>query len=281
MDLQKFPKSIIDQKKAQNSRYSNYKVSFEISSEKINKESSYAFKESGTERGHLRRLLLKEIPPNVLTDGKILDYGCGIGDLSIFLVNNGANNVYGIDLSDVAININKKRLDANNLFDKIKPIVGSITDMPFSDNTFDVVVGQAILHHIYDLKDAAAELDRVLKPYGIAIFTESLSDSLLMKIPRIYTKWRFTKRYPNAGEHYMNRKIIYHFGHLFKTTTINEHSILYMIKRFFRNHFNKNGMYKPWVRWILHKAYIFDSMIVREFPFVKRFCGEAIIVYKK
>ena len=38
--------------------------------------------------------------------------------------------------------------------------------MPYDDNTFDVVVGHAVLHHIPDVEQAMREMLRVLKPGG-------------------------------------------------------------------------------------------------------------------
>lgn len=54
-------------------------------------------------------------------------------------------------------------------FDERCTIEGRVADaerIPYEDNTFDVVVGHAVIHHIPDVEAAFAEMLRVLKPGG-------------------------------------------------------------------------------------------------------------------
>ena len=53
-----------------------------------------------------------------------------------------------------------------------------ITDMPFADNSFDVIMANHILEHIEDEKKALSELYRVMKPGGWGIFQVPLDYSL-------------------------------------------------------------------------------------------------------
>lgn len=48
-------------------------------------------------------------------------------------------------------------------------VVGDAEDLPFEDNTFDVVIMDAVLEHIPDVSKAIAEVARVLKPGGVFI----------------------------------------------------------------------------------------------------------------
>jgi len=43
---------------------------------------------------------------------------------------------------------------------------GSAYSLPFSDNTFDLVVCSEVLEHLHEYKDAIAEISRVMKPGG-------------------------------------------------------------------------------------------------------------------
>lgn len=45
-------------------------------------------------------------------------------------------------------------------------VVGSVLDLPFADNTFDLVYSQAVLEHVTDPALAIREMVRVLKPGG-------------------------------------------------------------------------------------------------------------------
>lgn len=58
--------------------------------------------------------------------------------------------------------------------------------MDFSDNTFDIIFGDAILHHLnFDV--AARELCRVLKPGGEIVFVEPLARNPVGKLVRRLT----------------------------------------------------------------------------------------------
>lgn len=48
--------------------------------------------------------------------------------------------------------------------------LGSSGSLPFPDETFELVFGRAVLHHLTDLEHACQEIARVLKPGGTAIF---------------------------------------------------------------------------------------------------------------
>ena len=43
---------------------------------------------------------------------------------------------------------------------------GSVLDLPFADDTFDMVFSHGVLHHVPDIKQAQSEIHRVLRPGG-------------------------------------------------------------------------------------------------------------------
>jgi ubiquinone/menaquinone biosynthesis C-methylase UbiE len=94
------------------------------------------------------------------TNTKILDVGCGTGELMIDL--GGKYNIYGMDFSSVAIDFCKRR-GINNIR------VGDITEIPFEDKTFDCVLALDILEHVENDRLAICELNRVLRSGGKAI----------------------------------------------------------------------------------------------------------------
>jgi SAM-dependent methyltransferase len=109
-------------------------------------------------------------------DGKtVLDYGCGLGDNSVLLAVRGAR-VVGVDISAELLELARKRLEQHNLTQQVELKAGSAHDLPIEDESIDVVFGMAILHHL-DLGMASAEVFRVLKPGGRAIFLEPVRNS--------------------------------------------------------------------------------------------------------
>jgi len=58
--------------------------------------------------------------------------------------------------------------------------------MPFLDNSFDIVFGSAVLHHSKSLKDAFAEIRRVLVPGGKLILINEAAKGVLEKVHPVY-----------------------------------------------------------------------------------------------
>ena len=54
---------------------------------------------------------------------------------------------------------------------------GDVTSLSYPNNHFDIIIANHVLEHIPDLRSALAELRRVLKPSGTAIFMVPLSTS--------------------------------------------------------------------------------------------------------
>ncbi len=92
-----------------------------------------------------------------------IDVGCDDGSYKDFLLQK-ANNFVGIDI--------KKSKTWKN-FDKYSFSVASICDMPFRDESFDLVFEKDVLHHITNPKKALKELFRVAKTNGYIVCIEA------------------------------------------------------------------------------------------------------------
>ncbi len=127
-------------------------------------------------------------------DGRdVLEYGCGVGSYSLPLARRGAR-VTGIDISAEAIRISAAAAEKEGL-DQARFIEMDAEAMSFADDSFDMIVGTAILHHL-DLPVALAELGRVLRPGGRAVFLEPLGHN-----PALNAFRRLTPQYRTADEH--------------------------------------------------------------------------------
>lgn len=91
---------------------------------------------------------------------RILDIGCGTGLMMKELEKHG--EVYGLDVSEVAVEYCKRR-NLNNIS------LGSVENIPFDDNYFDVVIAMDILEHVENDEGAILEIQRVCKKKGVAI----------------------------------------------------------------------------------------------------------------
>ena len=109
---------------------------------------------------------LQQIFPNP-NDGKIiksLEAGCGSASVSLYFSKKGYEATM-LDASREALT------QANNNFnrEKIKGkfVLADINDMPFEDNTYDVVMSFGVLEHFEDIDKPIKEMIRVLKPGGL------------------------------------------------------------------------------------------------------------------
>lgn len=110
-----------------------------------------------------RKLINEFIEPGM----KVLDVGVGLGRLW-----EGYKGVqlYGIDISFPYLRIAREK-GVNIAFSLVE-------DMPYLDNTFDIVTACDVLEHVIDLHACILQMIRVLKPGGKLIIRVPLNESL-------------------------------------------------------------------------------------------------------
>lgn len=123
-----------------------------------------------------------------VTGRRIVDFGCGSGANTALLAGRGAH-VWGIDISEDLLRLAQRRLKVSGRDQEATFLAGSAHDMPFPDESIDVVFGMAILHHL-DLDLVSREVRRVLKPGGRAIFKEPVRNSPLIRFARRLIPYR-------------------------------------------------------------------------------------------
>lgn len=141
---------------------------------------SEEFKRSGGKKLHLRlEKLLDSIPVNKST--KILDVGCGRGDIAFYL-GKKSKEAIGVDYSSDAIMLANsiKRNFPLSVRKKVHFKVMNIKKMSFPDNYFDVVICIDVLEHLYkdEAEQALWEIKRVLKKDGV-LFLQTGINKLL------------------------------------------------------------------------------------------------------
>lgn len=122
----------------------------------------------------------------------VLDVGCGTGWLSVILAKRGAARVDGFDISGEAIKDANACAETNGCTDICRFRQGSCYEIPFDNGGYDVVAGQAILHHLRNKEAAARELHRVMRTGATAVFYEPLGNSELFE--------RFRQKLPFASD---------------------------------------------------------------------------------
>ena len=101
-----------------------------------------------------------------VTGLRVLDIGCGAGQLTSALIDRGAT-VIGIDVSPRMIDIARRRLGDAAVFD-----VADLTEpLGFESGSFDLVVASLVMHYIEDWVPVLREIRRVLTPTGALVFS--------------------------------------------------------------------------------------------------------------
>lgn len=115
------------------------------------------------------RLVLEFLPP--VQDQRILEIACGRGGFSRLLASRGAS-VCGADFSASAMDIAKEKLLRNpSLADRVTYVQADAQDMPFEENSFDMVISCETIEHVPNPRAAVREMFRVCKPGGMLFLT--------------------------------------------------------------------------------------------------------------
>ncbi|WP_018682227.1 class I SAM-dependent methyltransferase [Actinokineospora enzanensis] len=100
---------------------------------------------------------------------KVMELGSGTGFFLLNLMQGGIGQKgYVTDLSPGMVEVALR--NARNLGLDVAGRVADAERIPYDDESFDLVVGHAVLHHIPDLPTAFREVRRVLKPGGRFVF---------------------------------------------------------------------------------------------------------------
>ncbi len=102
----------------------------------------------------------------------ILDIATGTGDLAIEAVKLFPEKILGIDISEDMLKIGRTKIKNKNLQDTIELMEGDSEKLIFSDNKFDAATVAFGVRNFSDLKKGLSEINRVLKPGGMAVILE-------------------------------------------------------------------------------------------------------------
>lgn len=249
-------------------------------------------KNPGNSLPHKTRKLLDYLP--IKRETKILDLGCGRGDLVFYLSKKEGAKVVGIDYSDDAIAIAKKVLGKQAAEIKKNAIfkVMSAKKLSFPDNHFDTVVSIDVFEHIYkeELEEVMGEISRVLKRGGtLLIRTEPNKiylnfihrlyvypvSSFLIRLNEFFTKKEYPglPRDPRHGLH--------------KIQHVNEPTYFYLKKLFRRHHFDGKiisniALLKSVISWkdVLYNVVVLWYPLCLFFPFYLLFSYDFICVMR-
>lgn len=103
-------------------------------------------------------------------DARLLEVGCGPGfatERLLEVIRDG--QVVAVDVDPEMIALARDRLRER---ERAQVVEGSVTALPFADDSFDAATARLVLEHVPDVVSALAELRRVLRPGGRLFVTE-------------------------------------------------------------------------------------------------------------
>jgi 2-polyprenyl-3-methyl-5-hydroxy-6-metoxy-1,4-benzoquinol methylase len=175
----------------------------------------------------LAALLLGEIAGKAL-----LDYGCGMGEESIYFAKLGAR-VTAIDISEVGIATLRKRAALHAV--DVRAFEMRCDPTNLASASFDRIHGMGILHHV-GIDAGLAEVWRLLRPGGSGVFLEPMGDHRGIEAVKTFlmTHGRFLGTFDHVTDHEHNLtwREIDNATRRFERTELFPFHLLYRLKRF-------------------------------------------------
>jgi len=193
----------------------------------------------------------------------LLELGCGSGKMAVLLAKSGAN-VTAFDLSPVSVQTARQFAALNNT--DIDVAVASGEQLPFANESFDIIFGKSILHHLI-INLGRQDIYRVLKRGGMAVFVEPLGMNPVLTFARKYVPYHH--KHPVGVDQPLTYGDIRAWTHEFRSVKFREVELLSMVERAF-----------GWdTKFILLRK--LDKFLLKNIPFLRRFCRYVVIYINK
>ncbi|MBC8043832.1 MAG: class I SAM-dependent methyltransferase [Rhizobacter sp.] len=209
--------------------------------------------------------------PGILAGKKVLDYGCGSGEWTMQFLERGADNVVSIDLSDYLVEQLRDAFKASGYDHRATAMTMNAEHLTFSDNTFDVVLGSGILHHL-NLDAALLEVRRVLREGGKAVFMEPLGVNPLLNLYR-----NRTPHLRSPDERPLTSADIATIEKYFRITARKSFFLTSMAAYLFRMVIKNQFLFEK-TQSLLHTT---DKFLMRLFPPLHNLCWYTVIELEK
>ncbi|AOY83443.1 methyltransferase domain-containing protein [Moorena producens JHB] len=111
---------------------------------------------------------------NLAPDSRVIDLGAGYGGAARYLAKTYGCSVCCLNLSERQNQRNRQLNQQQNLAHLVEVTQGSFEDIPYPDNSFNIVWSQDAILHSSDRSRVFEEIKRVLQPGGELIFTDPM-----------------------------------------------------------------------------------------------------------
>ena len=250
-------------------------TSMRMQKDEVLRINDHAYKQGAYMRGYRKRRLFELLDLKSLDGQRVLDAGCGNGQHAVFFAMFGAF-ASGFDLSDVGIETAREMAIANNVQGLCEFKVGNASEMPYPDDHFDVIVLNAVLHHMLKYPKIREEAFRVLRPGGRLFITEGLRENPIYRVLR-GAILRVKGGAPDQGDVDLGLDDLISFTEGFEEVH-REHFCLF--------EGIKAGIARPYanplaIRIVLFLATRVDNVVLMMLPGLHRYCSEVVMTMRK
>ena len=193
---------------------------------------------------------------------RFLEYGCGPYGY-VYDAARQTTQAAGIDISEVAIRMAHEKASSNGL--SIDFRVMDAENMDFANESFDVICGNSILHHL-DLNRSFSELARVMAPQGMGVFIEPMGHN-----PVINHYRTMTPNLRTSDEHPLLMKDLAKLKQFFQVVQVRHFHVLTLLAVPFRN--------RPVFRSLRTVLHAIDQSVFWLVPWLKRYSWMALIEF--
>lgn len=203
----------------------------------------------------------------------ILECACGTGKLTTVLAQQ-AESVRSFDISPQSVKITRQRIEKKHL-KNVKVEVASMEDLPYQDESFDIVVGLFILHHLADLEQGIRQISRVLAPGGKAVFYETSGSNPILIFWRKYLTGRWgIPKLGTKDEHPLTKEDLETIASTFGGTTIVSYPRFRFFGKLYFQLLQNFKIAKPLFEGL-------DNVVYRCFPFFRKYSYQVMVTLIK
>lgn len=264
-----YSEDLTERQKREKEYYEQYSQSFDM-----DREVDFSPIVSGESRPWNSYWAIYQLVQEKFQPGKrLLDFGSGPGDNALRFAKIGYE-VEGFDISEGNVSIAKRLFNKYQMEGNFQ--VSSAENLPFPDETFDVIAGVDILHHV-DIEKSLLECRRVLKKGGVAYFREPLEVDLIDKVRNtalvkmIAPKDKSFEHHITEDERKLNNIDLETIAKVFPNIVTKRYFFLARFDRFYR----KGSDASPSVLEQL------DALLFKVFPPLKNLGGVVMLILKK
>lgn len=202
---------------------------------------------------------------------RVPDFGCGLGRTSRMYAEMGAARVDGFDLSSERLSVAQKNVARDGLAGRVFFRHLAAEDIDYPDESFDVVLGKAILHHT-DMEKTSRQLARVLRPGGEAYFLEPLGHNPFLNLFR-----KLTPGMRTPTETPLRMKDLDVFRQHFGSVSYHGFHLLAMLADGLLLVTGSTKLSSKCMTTLVK----WDDTLLNRFPVLQKYCWTALMVFKK